>query len=141
MRINATGRARSSGRITSKKSASSSSAFALQEHGPAQAAKKPVAVSAASPLASVDSLIALQEGEDFRRARKMAAKRAGDLLDALAQMRLGLLEGGVPLSALQRLSAALQQSRAQTGDLRMESVLDEIEVRAAVEKAKFETPD
>ncbi len=139
MRINATERTRSSGRSTSKKSTSASSTFALHGQSDTQAAKKPAAIATASPVASVESLIALQEGDDFRRARKAAAERAGDLLDALAQVRLGLLEGGVPLRTLQRLTATLQQHRAQTGDLRMESVLDEIEVRAAVEKAKFDS--
>jgi len=138
MKINATGRTRSAGRTTSKKGTSSGSAFALQTQSRPETAR-PAAIHAASPVATVEALVALQGDEDYRRARKAAAKRAEQLLDALARMRLGLLEGGVSRQALHRLTDTLQQSRAQTGDVRMETVLNEIEVRAAVEKAKFDS--
>jgi hypothetical protein len=59
-------------------------------------------------------------------------------LDVLDEVKISLLEGEVPASALGNLVKAVQQTRDSTDDPGLESVLNEIETRAAVEIAKLE---
>jgi hypothetical protein len=89
-------------------------------------------------VASVDALLALQEAEGPVERKKRAVKRAGRLLDVLDEVKLALLGGGGSAAALQRLVQATREERAETGDVRLEEVLDEVETRAAVELAKAE---
>jgi hypothetical protein len=89
-------------------------------------------------VASLDVLLALQEvGGPLERRRK-AVRRAGRILDVLDEVKLALLEGGLPPAALDRLLAAIREERGGTDDPRLEGLLDEIETRAAVEMAKLE---
>lgn len=64
--------------------------------------------------------------------------RAGRILDVLDEVKVALLDGEVSPDALRRLTAAVRDQRENTEDSRLESVLDEIETRAAVEMAKLE---
>jgi hypothetical protein len=89
-------------------------------------------------VASLDVLLALQEvGGPLERRRK-AVRRAGRILDVLDEVKLALLDGGLPPAALERLIAAIREERSGTEDPRLEDLLDEIETRAAVEMAKLE---
>ena len=63
--------------------------------------------------------------------------RAEDMLDHLDDIRLGLLMGAIPISKLTSLVQVVKDQRDQVDDPRLASVLDEIEVRAAVELAKL----
>jgi len=138
MRINSTERTRITSKSNAKGKAGSGSTFVPQSSSASQSASTAATVRT-SPVVSIDTLIALQESDDFRQARKKATARADDLLDVLSDLRLGLLEGAIPLRSLQRLSATLERTRANTGDSRLESILNEIEVRAEVEKAKLDS--
>ncbi len=138
MRIQSTERAKATSKSKGKNKASAGGAF-VPQHGEAAQNTSTNAVAITSPIASIDTLIALQEGEDFRQAKKAATLRADALLDVLSDVRIGLLEGAVPLRALQRLDTTLKRTRAQTGDPRLESILDDVEIRAAVEKAKLDS--
>ncbi|MHA6287050.1 flagellar assembly protein FliX [Maricaulis sp. CAU 1757] len=93
--------------------------------------------SAASSVQSVDAILALQGVEDFTHARKRATERAFSLLDVLDELKIGLLEGGLPRAKLVALMNLLQTRRDQTDDAQLEAALDEVETRAAVELAKF----
>ncbi|MCW5724104.1 MAG: flagellar biosynthesis protein FlgI [Maricaulaceae bacterium] len=92
----------------------------------------------ASALASVDAILALQGVGDFKEAKKRATERAFSLLDVLDDLKLALLEGGVPRHKLVALMDALKTRREGTNDSRLEAVLDEVETRAAVELAKHQ---
>jgi len=59
------------------------------------------------------------------------------LLDVLDELKLALLEGGLPRNKLVALMNLLQDRRDDTNDASLEAVLDEVEIRAAVELAKF----
>jgi hypothetical protein len=90
-------------------------------------------------LTSLDVLLALQETPGPTERRKRAIRRASGLLDALDQVKLALLdEGSDPRSSLDRLHTLTRDLRDQTEDMGLESVLDEVETRAAVELAKDE---
>jgi hypothetical protein len=98
-------------------------------------------VSSASGVArvsSLDALIALQEVGGPLERRRRAVRRAGNLLDALEDLKLDLLDGGLSPAALAKLTGAVREQRALTDDPRLETVLDEIETRAMVEIAKLE---
>ena len=54
------------------------------------------ATSGASALTSVDAILALQSVGDFTEAKRQATERAFTLLDVLDDLKLSLLEGGIP---------------------------------------------
>ena len=110
---------------------------------PASPASAPAAsgVSGAGPVAavgSVEALLALQGDHDEAGARQRATARAFSLLDMLDDLKIALLEGGVPRAKLVRLMDLLKARRDSVSDPRLEAMLDEVETRAAVELAKYD---
>lgn len=104
------------------------------------AARPPAAVlGAATGLSDVASLLALQgvpNAEEERERRRKAVRRGFDLLDVLEGVRMDLLGGGVPAERLERIVRLLGQRRP-SGDDALEALVDDIELRARVELAKF----
>jgi hypothetical protein len=76
-------------------------------------------------------------GGPLERKRR-AVRRAGRILDVLGEIKIGLLEGELSAGDLDRLRRAIRDERDATEDPGLEAVLDEIELRAAVEMAKLE---
>ena len=108
------------------------SAGGVGDAAPASRLAAPVAVN------SLDALLALQEvGGPLERRRK-AVRRAGAILDVLDEVKLALLDGGLPARALEKLVSAVRLERGGADEPRLQSLLDEIETRAAVELAKIE---
>ena len=91
----------------------------------------------AKPITTVDALIALQEVPDATVGHKSAIRRGHDLLDELDEIRHGLLLGAIPLNRLRRLADQLHQRRAATVDPGLTEIIQEIELRVAVELAKL----
>ncbi len=89
------------------------------------------------PAAAADSLLTLQEVPDAANGRSRGLRRGADMLDILDQIRHGLLLGRIPPERLQRLTQAVQERQKNTTDPRLSALLGEIELRAAVELAKF----
>ena len=105
---------------------------AAPEPGPA------ASVSATRGVMGVGALLALQDvGGPLERKRR-AVRRAGRILDVLDEVKLSLLEGGLSRTDLDRLRRAIRDERDSTEDPVLEAVLDDIELRAAVETAKLE---
>ena len=98
----------------------------------------PTQVRGPSSLAPVDALIALQEVEDATTGRKRAMAQGKDMLDLLDNIRHGLLIGGISRGKLDSLVRAVKSEREAVEDPMLQEVLDEIELRAAVELAKHE---
>ena len=99
------------------------------------------AVARTGALASVNSLVALlalQETPGPLERRRRAVRRAGSVLDALDELKLAFVGGMDDASALSRLGVAVQEAREQTDDDGLEAVLEQVEIRAAVELAKRE---
>lgn len=92
--------------------------------------------TATGPVA-LDALLSLQEMPTDLGDRASARRRGEDLLDALEELRLGLLRGGVSRETLSRLMQLASEQAAQSDDPRLSEVLQEIELRAAVELAKL----
>lgn len=114
-----------------------SGGFSVGGAAPAQEAAPTARAAGASPVNSIDALLALQSVGTPLERRKRAVGRAGRLLDLLDDVKVSLLEGNMTPSALTSLVAAVHEQRDRTDDPGLEGVLDEIETRAAVELAKF----
>jgi hypothetical protein len=97
---------------------------------------QPSAPVAAMPAAI--GMISLQEVDAEAHSRQQYVKRGEDLLDFLDRIRHGLLAGGIPRQQLLALQVALQHKKAIVMDPRLRQLVEEIEVRAAVELAKLE---
>lgn len=96
------------------------------------------ATIATAPIASNLGLLGLQEVSDEETQRRKMVKRGRLTLDALAGLRDALLMGSLPMATLRTLEKAIAAERAATADPMLESIMNEIEVRAAVEIAKLE---
>jgi hypothetical protein len=127
-----TSTARRSERNGSTKSGGFARALSLGDDAP------PVsAIGGGAALAPVDSLLALQEVSDDPGGRNRGRRHGEALLERLDDLHLGLLSGRMSLDALERLSVMVAAKRDTVGDPRLSQILDEIEVRAAVELAKL----
>ena len=94
-------------------------------------------VGIATPTA-VESLLALQEVPEDPKRRRRAVKRGQELLDRLDGIRIALLSGALPQDQLRSLAETLKSRREPIGDPKLAEILEEIEIRAAVELAKLE---
>ena len=88
-------------------------------------------------VAGIDSLIALQGIEDPTERRRHAIKRGRGALDALDELKIGLLGGNLSQATLNKLTAAAAHLSAGSGDSELDGVLGEIELRVEVEIAKM----
>ena len=95
------------------------------------------AVSGTGAAAPVDALLALQEVPDALTGRRQAQRRGEDLLDQLEELRLALVFGRLSPATIERLTALAASQRERVEDPRLADILNEIEVRAAVELAKL----
>lgn len=103
----------------------------------AEAPARAAPTVAATSLAGLDALIALQAIDGDRPGRRRrAAKRGHDILDVLEEIKIGLLSGGIPGAALDRV-AALLGSLEPSGDERLDGLIEDIALRAEVELAKL----
>lgn len=89
-----------------------------------------------NPMAA---LLAVQETDETleRRARSRAKQRGDTILDQLEEIRIGLLLGTIPVAKLEQLAQLIRAKREQFDDPKLQGILDEIELRAAVELAKL----
>ena len=90
-------------------------------------------------MGGLTAVLAVQDSPDqmARRARHRARERAGNVLEQLDEIRLGLLLGTIPASRLEGLALLIRAKREQVSDPRLDELLDDIELRAAVELAKL----
>jgi hypothetical protein len=95
------------------------------------------APGSAGSVGGIDALIALQAFEDTGERRRRAVRRGRTALDALDALKLALLGGTLPEGALVRLQIALDDLKESSGDPKLDAILGEIELRVAVELAKF----
>ena len=94
------------------------------------------APSAPANASTIDSLLALQEVPGDRLSREAATRHGQALLEALDRLRFELLGGAVSQENLLRLGEIAASRKGATEDPRLDAVLEEIELRVAVELAK-----
>jgi len=87
----------------------------------------------------VDGVLAVQEtsGTGDEQSRRRARNYADDILDRLEQIRQNLLLGAIPKDDLADLARRMRAQRRRSDDPNLNEILDEIELRAEVEIAKF----
>ena len=97
------------------------------------------ASKSASATSPVNSLLSLQEISDEELATKKAVKHGQATLNSLEELRMALLTGRMPAHLLSDLEKHVAEQRLKTNDPELEAILDDIELRAAVEVAKRDT--
>jgi Class II flagellar assembly regulator len=93
--------------------------------------------SGVAPPPRVEAILALQEVASEPDSDTQGRRRGEELLDRLDELRLALLEGRLSVAAIERLAAQAAAGRAQARDPRLAEILNDIELRAAVELAKL----
>lgn len=127
----------------SKKSSSSSAAgafSALIEGTESSSADATSAASGVHAAAGIDAILAAQaiDPDEVNQGKKRAVRRGFDLLDSLDDIRMGLLLGQISGKRLYRLQELIAQQKDAVDDPKLMEILEEIDLRAAVELAKFE---
>jgi Class II flagellar assembly regulator len=107
--------------------------FTLSEPNTPQAQTSALALRT---LGGIDALIALQGVDDPLERRRRAVKQGSRALDALDELKLGLLSGTLDQATLLRLKAVAADLKEGSGDVGLDQVLSEIDLRVAVELAK-----
>lgn len=91
----------------------------------------------ASPVGHVTGVLNLQEVDDALARAAKGKLRAQDLLDKLDQLRMDILGGAINREKLLQLAKAVNARRTEVSDPKLAEILDEIDLRAQVELAKF----
>jgi hypothetical protein len=105
----------------------------LAEAVAADGASAPEQASASGALFSIQQVDTATD----QRSRGRAIRHADILLDQLSDLQADLLAGAVPAGRLQALTNMLRAEREGVDDPRLSDLIDEIELRAEVELAKF----
>lgn len=95
-------------------------------------------LSGVAAPSSLSGMLALQEVSDEEIRRKKIIKHGNEMLDSLEQLRRRLLLGTLPMQTLRDLNQQLSLQRQQIADPKLLAIMDDIELRAAVELAKLE---
>jgi hypothetical protein len=135
MKVNATNRVGASS--GAKGPQRTGGTFTLGPMGGAQETAPTAPAAGVTGVSSIDALLALQAVGDYSEKKRRAVGRASKILDVLDEVKVALIDGSVSPQALERLVTAVRDQRDGTDDPKLESVLDEIEIRAAVELAKL----
>lgn len=88
-------------------------------------------------VGGIDALVALQGVEDAAERRRRAVGRGRRALDALEEIKLGLLAGHLDSTVLGRLKALAAELKEGSGEAGLDRVLAEIDLRVEVEIAKM----
>lgn len=123
-----------------RSSATSGSAFAdaLSGASASDGVEHTQPVSAPVAAADIGGLLSIQEVSEESLNRQKSIKQGKFTLQVLEQLRDALLLGNLPVSTIRDLEKIVRQERAIIHDPRLNEVLDDIELRAAVELAKLE---
>ncbi|MEH3116783.1 MAG: flagellar assembly protein FliX [Methylorubrum populi] len=95
----------------------------------------------AAMLTGLDAILTLQGqdgAETQRERRRRSVQRGHDLLDGLDRLKAALIGGRVATHDLQAIAGRLAERMPDSGDPRLDGLMAEIELRAAVELAKLE---
>lgn len=89
-------------------------------------------------ISSLGGLLGLNEVGDAGSEARRKGKRRGELiLDHLERVRLALLTGELSVSNLEDLSRMAKAQKEAIDDPKLTEILDEIDMRAQIELAKF----
>ncbi len=113
--------------------------FSLGAEAGAARAGASAGTAGAATLAGLDAVLMLQTETDTPQERRRRSVRRGhDLLDGLDRLKAALLGGRVAVRDLRAIAGRLGERGTESGDPRLDGLMAEIELRAAVELAKLE---
>ncbi len=112
--------------------------FAMPQASAVAPAAPAAAAPATSSVSNLSALMALQGVETATERRRRAVRRGGTLLDRLDELKIALLSGEAGDGALDRLARSLREERPSDPDAALSGLLEQIDLRAAVELAKAE---
>lgn len=107
--------------------------FTLDQGSPTAKAES---AAPAAILGGLEALIAIQSEDTTKERRRRGVRRGQSLLDLLDELKIALLAGHLPADLQARLSIAMRDE-SFSGDPRLDSILEGIDLRAAVELAKL----
>ncbi|WP_296170603.1 flagellar assembly protein FliX [uncultured Brevundimonas sp.] len=110
--------------------------FSLPQTGAAGSAQSAAATAGPASVADVSALMALQGVEDVMERRRRAVRRGSGILDRLEELKLALLSGEAGDGSLEKLARVMREERPHEEDASLTGLLDQIDLRAAVELAK-----
>ncbi len=87
---------------------------------------------------NVSGVLGVQEIDDALSQASKGKMRATDILDHLDDLRIEILTGAISRDKLVQLTNLVKSRRAQVSDPHLAEVLDEIDLRAQVELAKYD---
>jgi hypothetical protein len=90
-----------------------------------------------SGTGAVSGILGVQEVDDALAHASRGKLRAQDILDRLEDLRIELLTGAISREKLVQLARVVNNRRAQITDPQLTEILDEIDLRAQVELAKY----
>jgi len=140
MKIGGTKQTAAAGVKRAGAAASSSGGFFA---GEAEASRGAAGLGSMPSLAAVDALLALQEtpasGDALSGGSRRAVVKAGQMLDILDDIKVALLSGQMSQGKLDQLVRVLDAQKGRLVEPRLAEILNQIELRAYVELAKFGT--
>lgn len=121
--------------VKQKKTSTQGSGFAqtIEEQAETTAAQSS---RNSAPIGSIDSMLFIQGVDPDQSQRQAAVKDAGAVIDALEQVRRGILLGAIPIGRLKQLSSGLQARLEHSSDPALNDIMTDIVLRARVELAK-----
>ncbi len=123
-------------RRASKTSKTGSTSFS-SHLGATDETEATTAASSANALGAVAGVYGIQEVDDALARAAKGKLRATDILDRLEDLRLEILNGTLSADKLRQLSHIVNMRRPEVTDPRLAEILDEIDLRAQIELAKF----
>ena len=101
-----------------KKTGDSRFGSMISESGGTSGSQGSTGAAGIGSMAALDALISLQESSDStsEEAKGRARKRANEMLDQMEHIRMGLLMGGVPVSALRQLADSVAARKDEVTD-------------------------
>jgi hypothetical protein len=138
MKIEGPNRAAPTGKSDKTKKTGSTTGPAFSEYlteNDVEASAAPTSVGGVTMFTALQAAEQATEQEERRRA----IVHADDLLSDLEDLRVGLILGTYTQNQLFALASRLQKQRPNIRDPQLLELLEEIEIRAAVELAKYES--
>jgi len=139
MKVNGYGTIKPSTSVRRSGSASAASSFSdLLSAAQADSGSGVHEAGDVSATTNLSGLLALQEVSEEERKRERLVKQGKNMLDSLERLRQQLLIGEIPAHILPDLANNLSAQKETVMDPQLLGLIEEIELRVAVELAKLE---
>ncbi len=138
MKITETGTYRPTGKIKKTVQTSDGVNFAELMTDGMSAAEASASAADVASLSGINPLLSLQEISDEESQKRQALHHGHKQLQMLERLRDAILLGRVPPHVLRDLERSIAEQRHRNFDPRLGDILDEIDLRVAVELAKLE---